>query len=212
MAQAAAGRVRAAAQGTGATELLIDSHFDAGEATGRPRGDHAMTSAPTATKGLITRKPLQPVWVGGPGRSVTVFEDEDPVWYQGNQLPPLVIPNGKQCFYMSNVQSTATQQVKMVDASGATKFQLQGASSSGSTMTPIGSGFFVANNPADTYSLSIGAYQGSNLVWSRVVLGYINLYLGATVYCYNYVYVADDWTANDNANCSVSIYWLMYAG
>jgi len=170
------------------------------------------SSAPHMTKGHVTRDPLQPAWIGGPGRAVTVFDAGDPEWYQGNQIPPLVIPNGKQCFYMANVQSTATQFVKMVDANGATKFQLQGASSSGSVMTPLGSNYFVANNPADTYSLSIGAYQGNTLVWSRVVLGYINLYLGATVYCYNYVYVADDWTDNDNANCSVSIYWLMYAG
>jgi hypothetical protein len=165
------------------------------------------------SSGLVQMKrPLEGITVPGDTMPRTLFDAGDQAWIPGNEIPPLVIPNTKQCFYMATVQSTATQYVKMVDASNNQMFLLQGASSSGTQSTPLGSGYFVAANPVDTYSLSIGAYQNSTLVWSRVLWSWINLFMGATVYCYNYVYVADDWTDNDNANCSVSIYWLMYAG
>ena len=132
----------------------------------------------------------------------------DPI--PGNQIPPLVIPNGKRCFYTGAVQSSGNQYIVLENSKGNQLFVLQGKSSSGGTPTPLGSGYFNADDPADSYTIKIGVNGGAK--WSKVLWIQQELNMGSNIYCYQYTFIAEDYTDNDYNDSYCAIHWMDKSG
>src|SRR4051812_13100009 len=91
----------------------------------------------------------------------------------GDQIPPLMIPQGRLCFWTAFVQSSGTQYLQLTDSNGAEVLVISGASipAGGGNPTPLGSGFFTASDPKETYTLRVGVNNGTG--WNQVMWEYI---------------------------------------
>ncbi len=126
----------------------------------------------------------------------------------GNQIPPLGLPQGNLCFYSGMVQSSVNQYIQLTDSKGVEVLVLTGASSTGGTPTPLGSGYFAIND--SSYTIKIGVNNGAG--WSSVIYDQSSVDLNGAHYYQQYTFLSEDGGDGDYNDSSLSLYWFKGIG
>lgn len=126
----------------------------------------------------------------------------------GNQIPPLTLPQGNLCFYTGLVQSSLNQYIQLTDSQGVEVLVLTGTSSTGGTPTSLGSGYFAIND--SSYTIRIGLNNGTS--WTSVLYDQSSVQLNGTSYFQQYTFLSEDGGDGDYNDASLSLYWFSRVG
>lgn len=119
------------------------------------------------------------------------------------------LPPGKTAFWTATTQASYNQFVQLKDSGGNVVFTASGASLGGHSPTQIGSGGFVVDDDGN-YMLYIGVNNGAS--WSNVLWDDLIVYLGQTIMCSNFNFIAEDGADQDYNDIHVSLTWFARLG
>lgn len=127
----------------------------------------------------------------------------------GNGIAISLVP-GKIVYWTANAQATWNQFVQLKDSTGKVIFTATGASTGGHSPTQIGNGSFPVNDQSGKYKVYIGINNGQS--WSSILWNDVLLYLGNTLICSNFNFIAEDGADQDYNDTCLTMSWFNSVG